>query len=559
MVRAAFQLLGSPFAAGVKLRGHKPWAVIAYLAVERRAVHRGELMSLLWDDAEDPAAALRWNLVQARRAMSDPDALHGNPLSLPDDLRTDVSIVIDGPWMDAVSTGNLGRELLEGVDFPSSPAFEMWLIGARRRVAAASEAMLREAALASLAAGDSNAAIAYANDLVSLAPLVDEHHVLLVRAYSAAGDETAARQHVERVVRLFRTELGVDPAPAVFLAAETVRRERARAPSTARTRAVLEAARAQVAAGSVENALRLLESACTDAAALGDIHLEAEAQFELGFALVSGALPRHTEAELALHTAIERAERAGDERIAAAAYRHMAASDFFRGIYGRALSRLDRAESLHDGSDTERVELSTIRGAALVDLGRRAEGLKELQRAIAADPAESHNFLPILLTHTGRTHIVDGDLASARRDLEHGHRVAAERAWASVTPGPQALLGHVAILDRRFEDADDLLLSAFEGACQAEDPCWETWSTHGLALLASSRGDRAAALAQYTEVVRRSEPGRGGHLWSRVWALTDAVTTARASGDHRAESWYDEALTTAQRCGMRDLVEALAT
>jgi DNA-binding SARP family transcriptional activator len=554
MARASFQLLGSPSAAGVKLRGHKPWALLAYLAVERRPVHRDELMTLLWSDTEDPAAALRWNLAQARLAVSDPDALRGNPVTLPDDLVTDVSIVIDGPWTDAVSIGNLTRDLLEGVDFPTSPAFEMWLIGARRRVAASVEAMLREATLASLAAGDTDAAIAYANDLVLLAPLVDDHHVLLVRAYSAAGDDTAARQHLESAVRLFRAELGIDPAPAVFLAAEAARRNRGREPNAARIRAVLEAARAQVVAGSVDSALQLLESACIDAAAIGDVHLEAEAQFDLGFALVGAALPRHTDAELALHTAIERAERAGDVRIAAAAYRYLAASDFFRGIYGRALARLDRAEALHDGSDAERVELSTLRGAALVDLGRRTEGIEELRCAIAADPDESHGFLPILLTHAGRAHIIDGDLTPARRQLEHGHRVASERGWAGATPGPQALLGHVAILEQRLDDADELLHSAFESACLVEDPCWETWSTHGLARLASTRGDNTAALAHYADVVIRSDPSRGGHLWSRVWALADATTAARSAGDDRAERWYEEALVTAQRCGMRDLV-----
>jgi DNA-binding SARP family transcriptional activator len=557
MALAAFRLLGPPSAGPVSVRGHKPWAILAYLAVERRPVRREELMPLLFADADDPAAALRWNLGQARAAVGAPDALSGNPLALPPDSSPDVSIVIDGPWADATSLAGFGRELLEGLDFPTAPAFEMWLIGARRRVAAASEAILREAAVASLAAGDADAALVHASALVSCAPLVDDHQALLVRAYGVAGDEVAARRQLESAVRLFRAQLGVDPAPAVFLAAEAARRDR-REPTVARTRALLEAGRAQVVAGGIDSATQLLESACFDAAAIGDPHLEAEAHFELGAALVSAGTARHNDAELALYTAIDRAGYAGDERIAAAAYRYLAASDFFRGIYGRVIARLDRAESLHDGSATERVELSTLRGAALVDLGHRTAGLDELRRAIDADPTESHGYLPILLTHTGRAHLLDGDLASARARLEHGRRLATDRAWASATPGPQSLLGHVAVLERRLDDADDLLHGAFAAACQVADPCWETWAAHGLARLAAARGDERTALAQYGETARRSDPSRGGHLWSRVWALADGAAAAGPAGDPRAGPWREEALTTAQRCGMRELALLLS-
>ncbi len=55
----------------------------------------------------------------------------------------------------------------------------------------------------------------------------------------------------------------------------------------------------------------------------------------------------------------------------------------------------------------------------------------------------------------------------------------------------------------------------------------------------------------------RSRPHRGGHLWSHVWALTDTVPLARRAGDPRAPAWHDEALTTAQRSGMRSLARDL--
>jgi hypothetical protein len=52
-------------------------------------------------------------------------------------------------------------------------------------------------------------------------------------------------------------------------------------------------------------------------------------------------------------------------------------------------------------------------------------------------------------------------------------------------------------------------------------------------------------------------PQRGGHLWSHVWALTAAIPLARHAGDPRAPAWHNEALTTAQRSGMRSLARDL--
>src|ERR1700758_5432184 len=66
-------------------------------------------------------------------------------------------------------------------------------------------------------------------------------------------------------------------------------------------------------------------------------------------------------------------------------------------------------------------------------------------------------------------------------------------------------------------------------------------------------GDEASALSHLADAITRSRPQRGGHLWSHVWALTQAVPLARRAADPRAQPWHDEALTTAQRSGMRSL------
>jgi hypothetical protein len=78
--------------------------------------------------------------------------------------------------------------------------------------------------------------------------------------------------------------------------------------------------------------------------------------------------------------------------------------------------------------------------------------------------------------------------------------------------------------------------------------------------LASPAGDHeepAAALQYLADAVTRSRPARGGHLWSHVWALSDAARLGRRLGDPRHVAWQDEALATAQRCGMRALTSQL--
>ena len=96
-------LLGRPRADAAVARGHKPWAITAYLALADGPVSRDRLIALLFEDADDPAGALRWNLGQVRRLLGRPDALRGRVLSLRDtDVAFDVDLLTRGRWQDAV-------------------------------------------------------------------------------------------------------------------------------------------------------------------------------------------------------------------------------------------------------------------------------------------------------------------------------------------------------------------------------------------------------------------------------------------------------------------------
>jgi DNA-binding SARP family transcriptional activator len=132
----------------------------------------------------------------------------------------------------------LGRDLLEGIAFPSSPAFETWLLAERRRLAVAAENALREAARANLAAGDADRAVELAIRIVAGSPLDEDAQELLIRAYAAAGDLDTAKCQRDSCVALFRRELGTDPGPAILEAATTEPSagfaERSRSPQTTR-------------------------------------------------------------------------------------------------------------------------------------------------------------------------------------------------------------------------------------------------------------------------------------------------------------------------------------
>lgn len=131
------------------LKGRKAWALLAYLLLSRAPATRDHLASLLFGEADDPLRALRWNLTELRRALGPDTLLAGEPvsLSLPPGAYVDVLVSKSGTWVEAAQVPGLGRELLEGMQFSSSPSFEAWLLNERRHVKASAEAVLREAAM----------------------------------------------------------------------------------------------------------------------------------------------------------------------------------------------------------------------------------------------------------------------------------------------------------------------------------------------------------------------------------------------------------------------------
>jgi DNA-binding SARP family transcriptional activator len=172
-------------------RGHKPWAVLAYVALTERPVSRVRLAGLVFGGADDPRGALRWTLAQLRRALGTDRALRGDPLELglPTGTVVDVLALAGGEVDPALVRG----ELLEGVDPGAGAEFDAWLLVERRRLTGVSEAVLRDAALAAMAAADPLGAAALASRALELNRFDDGVHELLVRCLARAGEVGAAR------------------------------------------------------------------------------------------------------------------------------------------------------------------------------------------------------------------------------------------------------------------------------------------------------------------------------------------------------------------------------
>src|SRR3954468_1080552 len=311
-------------------RSHKAWGLLAYL-VANGPVPRDRLVPLLFPDAEDGRAALRWNLAHLRRVLGRPQALQGDPVlaALGPEVRVDAHLLAVAPWYELLDRVDIGAPLLEGLAFPSCPGFALWLEGERRRMDGLGAAALREAARAETAEGRPQQAAAHARRLVELQPWDEDGHELLVRALAQSGQVPAARAHVRFVTDLFLAELGTPPSGALAAAAEPALARPAVA-SRARTTAQLQAGTTAVSAGAAESGVESLRRAVAGARVLGDAELLVAALTGLGSAQVHAVHGTDESGAAALREAVAVAERVRRPELATVACRELGYVEFLR-------------------------------------------------------------------------------------------------------------------------------------------------------------------------------------------------------------------------------------
>ena len=251
------QLLGRPGlqvdgASGYRYRSRKSWAVLAFLLLGERPPTRSQLAALLFADADDPLRALRWSLAEIRRGLG-PGARPGRRPGAADAARgttVDVDVLVHGHWREAVDLPGLGEDLLDGLGLQNAAPFESWLLSQRRRLAAAAESILHEAALGHLARGELERARDLALRATVMSPLDENHQALLIRLYRLAGEDDAAERQFAAWSATAERELGTPPGAAVRLAMRE-RRRSAQAVDVTSIQAIIEAGAAAVSAGAV--------------------------------------------------------------------------------------------------------------------------------------------------------------------------------------------------------------------------------------------------------------------------------------------------------------------
>jgi DNA-binding SARP family transcriptional activator len=570
-------------------RGNKVWGLLAYLLLRNVPAGRTHVADLLFPQAEDPLAALRWNLTMARRLLGDPGAFTGDPLISSWSQRPVVDVLTlrsadpsrpdprhDDPLAEL---DHLGQDLLASMQFAGCPSFEIWLEAERRHARGSIEAFLHEAALTRLARGDADGGADLAGRLVSMNPYDENFQVLLVRALAVGGHGVAASRQAAACRELFRSELGIEPGPALDAAVSTLTSAPTASASTGRPAviALIEAGEAAIGAGALDAGLQCLRRAIADARVLADAALTASSFTALGSALVHAARGSDEEGVTALHRAVT--FEGADSATLGLALSELAYVEFLHGRYDRVEVWLARAEAATAGSTVtasapvksatsgsaasgSAADLRTadsalwavglsVRGSTLSDLGRYPEALKALSEGLALGPDDRRRSY--LLSMVGRVHLLRGDLDQAAEALVASMALAAGTGWTAFTPWPESLLAEVDLHRGELASAQTKLEHAFALGCQIGDPCWEGLAARGLGLVRIARGDIGGGVETLLDARRRASRLPDAYVWVQAYVLDALAAVGVAHRLPEARHWVADLAAVADRSGMAEL------
>lgn len=225
-----FTLLASD-GTPIDLPTRKCRLLLAYLASPPGQAHaREKLASLFWPDAQpDQArASLRHALAAMRNALEPLaiEATHDRVVLAPGRLRIDVEALARAARERVADLQNVGHlyrgQFLEGESL-NNPDFDDWLTFERTRCRNLAQSAF-EHAIADLGGrGMTKDAVMLAQSLVSLDPLREQSHRLLMQTFEAAGERSQALEQYRRLVDLLKNELSVDPSPQSIALAKAMR------------------------------------------------------------------------------------------------------------------------------------------------------------------------------------------------------------------------------------------------------------------------------------------------------------------------------------------------
>ena len=466
----------------------------------------------------------------------------------------DVQVVMKGTWMDAVGLPGLGADLLDGMAVKGAAAFETWLLAQQRHAAAASEAVLHEAALGSMARGALEAAIGYAVRAAAMSPLDENHQALLIRLYRMAGDDDAAAKQFAACAKALRAELGVAPGPAVQAAMRQPRSAPGEVAGDATIEAIVEAGSAAVSAGAVEAGVQSLRTAARLADGAGATRLRVSSRLVLAEALIHALGGLDEEGLATLYEADEIALAHGLLNEVAQARAELGYVDFLRGRYDRAEHWLTDALEYASGSPSMQAKVMTYLGSVESDRASYRRAVSHLEQAVTLSQAAG--------SRGGRpTHCPcwAGSACSAAPWTRPPGSSTRRSSWPRMTTGWRSCRGprrcgvRCSWPGTTRPERPNSFSSAFARACQLGDPCWEGMAARGLALVAEATGDTGRAFALLADARARSGRLAEPYLWLDGYILDAQCDLGRRHGHPDTGAWVETLRNLACRSGMREL------
>ena len=200
----------------------KALALLLRVAAAAHPVARRELAHLLFPDAVDGLASVRWHLNHLREKLPA-DSMRSDAHSVGLSAQTDLAAFTRG-WGEAMADpGRPAAEALlelyggdfgSGLSVSASAEFESWLYVEQEAQRRSFRRLCLGHARAVLAAGQGGRAVASLSVLIDSDPYLEEAHLLLLQSYEKIGEPAQAQNAYQRYARLLRQDLGSEPAPA---------------------------------------------------------------------------------------------------------------------------------------------------------------------------------------------------------------------------------------------------------------------------------------------------------------------------------------------------------
>ena len=219
--------------AKLPLRRAKEQALLAYLAVTRKAHSRELLVDLLWSEMAEKQARRNLTATLAGLKKVIPDFLIVDSTTISIDLSTPITVdflecerlLAKGLQDEEASKIRQAIEIyqgefLAGFSVKDAFVFEEWAFAERERIREQVMEGLEQLVKDATRWEDWANGIDYANRLLSMEPWRESAHRQLITLHMQAGRRDAAIEQFERCKAILNEELGVEPSAATLALGE---------------------------------------------------------------------------------------------------------------------------------------------------------------------------------------------------------------------------------------------------------------------------------------------------------------------------------------------------